>query len=191
MGKKIQFKILLWCSIISSPLLMCVSLFRWTLVDILTPFLQPLLELVVWGSAIVILIWAIISMVFTIRRAKLLAVIPMLISLTGLILAIFVPFTRLVTEYDFRSNFNERKAIVEQIQSGQLKPNVSHSSSLIMLPLNFRQLSKGGGEVDYETYGSTTSVFFFTFRGILDNFSGFIYRSDGNDPSPRISVVIS
>ena len=26
------------------------------------------------------------------------------------------------------------------------------------------------------------AIFFFTFRGILDNFSGFIYRSDDNPP---------
>lgn len=184
MGKNIQFKVLLCSSIISSALLMGISLLRWTLVDIITPFLQPLLELVVWGSAIIILIWASLYMVVNIRRAKFLVIIPMLISLITLILAVFVPFTKLVTEYDFRSNFKERTAIVEQIQSGQLKPNTSYSSSFIMLPPDHRHLSKGGGEVEYETYGSTTSVFFFTFRGILDNFSGFIYRSDGNEPSP-------
>jgi hypothetical protein len=185
MGKENNFGVLLWCSIITSVLLLSISLFRWTLVDILTPFLQPLLELVVWGSAILVLICALIYMVMNIKRIKLLAAIPMLISLSVVLIAFFVPFTKLVIEYDFRSNLQERTAIVEQIQSGQLKPNISYNARLIMLPPKYRHLSKGGGEVEYETYGSKTiGVFFFTFRGILDNFSGFIYRSDDNNPSP-------
>lgn len=64
------------------------------------------------------------------------------------------------------------------IQAGELSPNVSHNEGLIALPKEYAHLSKGGGEVLVEREGATLKVFFFTFRGVLDNFSGFAYISD-------------
>lgn len=179
MGKKVHFIAVFWCTIISSVLLLGVSLFRWTLIDTLTPFLEPLLELVIWGSAIIVLIWSLIYMVITIRKSKFIAAIPFFISLGILMIAFFFPFTKLSINYDFTSNLNERTKIIEQIQSGQLRNN----QNIIRLPADSAHLSKGGGEVLYEKYESSTSILFFTFRGILDNFSGFIYRSDDKEPS--------
>jgi hypothetical protein len=44
-------------------------------------------------------------------------------------------------------------------------------------------LSKGGGDIVVETKGKAKSILFFTYRGMLDNFSGFVYNPNDNKPS--------
>ena len=41
----------------------------------------------------------------------------------------------------------------------------------------------GGNEVVVEEHDDKTYVLFFTFRGVLDNYSGFLYVPDGGSPS--------
>jgi hypothetical protein len=187
MEKREYFRTLFWFSIVtsifSSTLLLGVSVFRWNLVDILTPLFAPLLEIVVWGLAIITLIWGLVYLFVAVKRDKLLAAIPLLICLSVMIAAYFVPFTKLAINHDFTSNLSERTIVIQQIKSGQLKPNASNNEMLVNLPTEHTHLSKGGGQVLYKNSGTTTSVFFYTFRGIMDNFSGFIYISDNGAPS--------
>ena len=102
--------------------------------------------------------------------------------MASVVIVVTVPFTALMLDLDFRIRLNDRQAVVQKVVSGELKPNVDHNSSLILLPHGFRHLSKGGGEIIIQRQGNETYVFFFTFRGILDNFSGFMYRSDDTIP---------
>ncbi|MEK1832858.1 hypothetical protein AAAC51_39785 [Priestia megaterium] len=44
-------------------------------------------------------------------------------------------------------------------------------------------MSKGGGDIVVETKGKAKSILFFTYRGMLDNFSGFVYNPNDNKPS--------
>jgi hypothetical protein len=41
----------------------------------------------------------------------------------------------------------------------------------------------GGNEVVVERHGGETYILFFTYRGILDNYSGFLYVTNGGSPS--------
>ena len=41
----------------------------------------------------------------------------------------------------------------------------------------------GGNEVVVESHDGANYVFFFTFRGILDNYSGFLYVPEGGKAS--------
>lgn len=68
------------------------------------------------------------------------------------------------------------------VENGTLKPNVSHDSTLIHLTKKYQHLSKGGGEIVLEKKPRGYSVLFFTYRGILDNFSGFVYVSNDQKP---------
>lgn len=192
MEKKEPYNAVFWCSIyfsvISGRMIMGTGFFRWTLMDILTPFLGFILMSVIWGLVIIILITSIvlslIYLVTSVRRQKFIATIPLIICLFVVLGAYFIPFTKLSVSYDFRTNFSKRVEIVEQIQTGQLKitPTYGENMSAVVLPPDKTSLSRGGGEVLYQNNGSTTSVFFFTFKGIMDNFSGFIYRSDESNP---------
>lgn len=47
----------------------------------------------------------------------------------------------------------------------------------------YSNVSKGGNEIIVEEHNGLKYIFFFTFRGILDNYSGFIHIPEGGDPS--------
>ncbi|MBE7122751.1 hypothetical protein FT638_23080, partial [Bacillus cereus] len=53
----------------------------------------------------------------------------------------------------------------------------------IHLPKQFASTSKNGGDVIIQQNKNGISVFFFTYRGILDNFSGFIYTPNDTRPN--------
>lgn len=82
-------------------------------------------------------------------------------------------------DWEFHANKSDREEVVTLIEKEVIQPNVAHNKSLILLPEEYRNLSKGGGEIIVED----GRVFFFTFRGILDNFSGFVYSP--TDANPR------
>jgi hypothetical protein len=168
-------------AILSSIALIAFTALYWILFDILFIFL-PVLMIGVW---LVFFGAAVCSVVHICRRKrfrKLNAYVPFMIQMASLIIVFTVPFTSIMLDLDFRLHLKQREKVVSQVISGRLKPNVSHNSSLIHLPFWYADLSKGGGDIMVERNGKETYVFFFTFRGILDNFSGFMYRSDDTPP---------
>lgn len=44
-------------------------------------------------------------------------------------------------------------------------------------------MSKGGGDIALETKGKAKLILFFTYRGMLDNFSRFVYNPNDHKPS--------
>ncbi len=57
---------------------------------------------------------------------------------------------------------------------------LAHDVTLCRGSLNVK---KGDNEIIVERDGGGLSITFFTVRGIVDNWSGFIYRSDGHSPT--------
>ena len=53
---------------------------------------------------------------------------------------------------------------------------------LIALGSEYANISKGGNEVMLQEIEGENYVMFYTFRGILDNYSGFLYVPLGGDP---------
>ncbi|WP_258535644.1 hypothetical protein [Bacillus sp. 03113] len=170
---------LLFLSIISSILVILYQIFQWSIIEILTPFLMPLLSLVVYGFAFVVIFISILS----IRKGFQWK--PIIIQGITILLVIFFPFTKIVLDIDFKMNKSDREEVIRMVEKGTLKPNVSHNSTLIQLPEKYAQLSKGGGEIIIDKNGDDSSVLFFTFRGVLDNFSGFVYSPNDQRPSNR------
>ncbi len=140
---------------------------------------MPLLSLVVYGFAFVVIFISILS----IRKGFQWK--PIIIQGITILLVIFFPFTKIVLDIDFKMNKSDREEVIRMVEKGTLKPNVSHNSTLIQLPEKYAQLSKGGGEIIIDKNGDDSSVLFFTFRGVLDNFSGFVYSPNDQRPSNR------
>ena len=151
--------------------------FQWNLVDIITEFLMLPIWLLVFGFFIVITVKSIINL-FNNKEWK-----PFAIQLLTVLLWIFFPFNQVILDLDFKMNKTEREKVVEMVINGTLKPNVSHNASLILLPKKYKRLSKGGGEIIIEK--NNNLVLFFTYRGILDNFSGFVYSPNDKEPNHR------
>ncbi|TJZ41012.1 hypothetical protein FA002_05385 [Priestia megaterium] len=168
---------LLLLSLISSLFVILVSLFQWDLVDIITEFLMLPIWLFVYAFFIIITIWTLIHL-FKKRKWQ-----PFLIQLITISLWFSFPFNQVNLDLNFKIHQEKREEVATKIENGVIKPNVSDSPSLIQLPKKYTQLSKGGGDIAVETKGKAKSILFFTYRGMLDNFSGFVYNPNDNKPS--------
>ena len=173
-----------WClrvSILAASLLVIATALRWSLVDVLTPFLMYPLLGALWLGLAGCLIW---SVVHLIKRHAFgwQARMPLLVCLASALIAALVPFTDLWLRANFYLLSERRKEVVDQIRAGKLEPNVEHNASLIALPDSSPTLSMGGNEVVIEEHRGQLYVFFFTYRGILDSYSGFLFVPEGGDP---------
>ncbi|TDK61775.1 hypothetical protein E2K98_12865 [Bacillus salipaludis] len=170
---------LLSLSIISSILVILYEFFQWKIIDILTEFLMLPILLLVFGFFIYITVRAIVTL-FKNKDWK-----PILIQLITIILLFFIPFNQIVLDINFKWNKSEREQVAKMVENKTLKPNVSYNSSLIHLPKKYEHLSSSGGEIVVEKSGDSYQILFFTYRGILDNFSGFVYTPNGQKPSKK------
>ena len=157
-------------------MLLALAFFQWQLVHILTPFLMPFLWLTVAGFFLVTVIFSIFAIV------KKQGWKPVLIQALTLIFIIFFPISKVIIHLDFEKHRGDREFVVKKVQEGVLASNVSYNHSLIHLPEEYGKLSKGGGDIVVEKKNDECKVLFFTLRGILDSFSGFVYSSSGEKP---------
>lgn len=97
-----------------------------------------------------------------------------------ILLFINVSCTKVMLDNDFHRNLKEREEVIRMVKNGEFE--IKAKLNIIQLPERYRHLSRGGGVIMVEKYEDGIGVFFFTFRGILDNFSGFIYRDDNACP---------
>jgi hypothetical protein len=174
MGKTLCF------AFVPALALLLTLAFQWYLADVFTPFFaMPLLGLA-WLLA---LLGAFRSAAYAClhRREGLSAFAPLLVSAGALLVAFFVPFTSLWLHADFHFNKTAREEVVAKVLSGDLAPNVPHNAKLIALPKD-HDVSMGGNEIIVEGPHDRPYVFFFSFRGILDNYSGFLWVPDGARP---------
>lgn len=109
--------------------------------------------------------------------------IPLIIQAITIGIIVFVPFTRLWLKYNFAHYKEKREKTVEMVIAGELRPNVEYNSSLIELPPSFPPVSLGGNQIVIEINDGKPYVFFYTYRGILDNYAGFLYLPKGGEPS--------
>lgn len=155
---------------------------KWPIIDIITPFLfLPLIifiGIVFVGSFLSSIIYA-----RDYRKRHRFCFIPLIIQIVTVFMIFFVPFTRLWLTCNFLYYKSDRKKIVEKVIAGELKPNVEYNGSLIELDSSFPLVSLGGNQIIVETNDGKPYVFFYTYRGILDNYAGFLYLPEGGDPS--------
>lgn len=170
---------LLRSSVAAAVMLLAAEMFFWNLVDAVTPFLAGPLLAIAWLGTAIIGIVAVAHAVIHWRRGWH-VLVPVAIVAGALAAAMLVPFTRLWLWMDFNLKRDARERVVQQVHSGELKPNVKHNADLIRL--DGSTLSMGGNELWVGGPSQRPFVFFFTYRGILDNYSGFLWVPDGENP---------
>ncbi|PET56084.1 hypothetical protein CN514_16200 [Bacillus sp. AFS001701] len=163
-------------SIFSSIFVIIFEFTQWHFVDILTEFLMPFLWLIVFGFFVFVTVRSFIGF-YKNKDWK-----PVLVQFITILLLIFVPFNQIVINADFEKHKSEREMIVKMVSNGSLNPNVSYNETLIHLPKKYALLSKGGGDIVIKGDKKDFKILFFTYRGISDSFSGFVY-SPKNKPS--------
>lgn len=171
-----------WYSVIASLSLILVTAFQWSLIDRLTGFLFIPLQSGLHLAFIMVSAWAAIYLILNRAHWKK-ASLSLLICGVGFCLVTFCPFTKLWITGNFVLHQKSREQIVQQVLSGALQPNVSYNASLIQLNSTEPYVSMGGNEIVVEKHADKTFILFFTFRGILDNFSGFLFVPEGGNPA--------
>jgi hypothetical protein len=152
---------------------------QWKIIDIITIFLLLPVLLLVFGFFIYITVRAVMTL-FKNKDWK-----PIVIQVTTTLLLFLIPFNQIVLKTDFKWNKSEREQVAKMVENGDFKPNVSYNSSLIHLPKKYEHLSSGGGDIVVEKSADGYNILFFTYRGILDNFSGFVYSPNDQKPSKK------
>lgn len=154
------------------------SYLKWFILSSLFMFFYPIIWLVVMAVFILYFVKSFRSSKRFFNKKQVRTYVPLIINVLTIIIIIFVPMTNIWLTVDFYVFKHTREQVMQKIMSGELQPNVSHNSSMINLPLKYKFLSKGGGDIVFSNTEEYQDVFFFTFRGILDNFSGYVYTTD-------------
>lgn len=171
---------ILTLSIASSIILILAMALQWHIYDILTPFLGGPLIALIWLVVILSALWGVVH-AFLYRKNGISVIAPAAVSVVTLLVASFFPFTELWLYTNFHLNQSAREQVVENIRSGIITHDASVHSQLIALTEG-ASLSLGGGEVIVQETPEGPFVFFYTFRGILDSYSGFLWVPKGSTP---------
>jgi len=182
--KNFPNKMLLNFMIISALLMIIVIAFHWPLLSLLTPFLEPLVEIASLVLFIIISFWALGYLVMKYCKIGYIALLPLIVSMITILILVFVPFSKIAIKINWISNYDARIKIVQMIESGELNTAMSEHG-YVNLPNKYNYASEGG-KIIFSRNESRLFVFFFTFQGILNNYSGFAYVSDNNKSSASL-----
>lgn len=153
---------------------------QWEFEESLTPFCMGPVLLLLHGVLLILVLTSAIHLLIQVGRNWKLAVLPLAINLSVVAILWFVPFTSLWLAREFRMNWEGYNEVVALVEAGEIQP---YSYDLAPLPSEYCRLSRGC-EILIDRSDGVTRVFFYTFRGVLDNFSGYMYRSDDSPPEP-------
>jgi hypothetical protein len=160
-----------------------ISFLRWQLVSVLTVFIEPILEIAVFGAFGAALVWAIVHALLPFRGQRANRFSPLLLGACVCLLFVSFPFTAVYLKINFMVLLHERTLVAERlVRSVQSSAPMDHGrGDMVHLDGLDSQLSDGGDIMYWHNQGRQM-VFFFTFRGILDHFSGFVYSANDRPP---------
>lgn len=175
-------KLTWWLAIAATVAYCLLSFAFWSLIDVVTPFAAPLLWLPVLATTLAAVVASVVLPLRRWKTRRLPSLLPLAFLVACFLVTRFVDFTALWLAANFKLRQADRGEVVQRIVSGELHPNVPHNASLIALPKRYAPVSLGGGEVMVQRDEDKLKILFFTFRGVLDSFAGFVYSSDGSAP---------
>jgi hypothetical protein len=162
---------------------LCLYLFRWQLVSSLSVFVEPFIELVVWAFYVVAVIAAILRAIVARNRSMEYRLLPLIVAAISTSIFLFVPFTALELKLDFREHLEPRTAAAQRIliREAGAKATPPWQPRSEKLSRSEAGLSEDG-EVMVALNNKDQFVFFYTFRGILEHYSGFVYSATDAPP---------
>jgi hypothetical protein len=161
--------------------------FQWDAVTVITVFLLPFYWLTVGAIIVGMVVAAIIQAVKRRNNKPLVRLLAPFVIVAALLFALrYVPFTRFYLEADFALHTAGREEVVRLIENGEIDFD-GERSGRVALPSRYARLSKSGDVLIYIT-DSGVNVLFFTFDGVLDNFSGYAYSSEDSESAIRAFV---
>ncbi len=160
--------------VISFTILAIANLFHWIFVELFFPLgLFPLHLWIAGAPFVICAVWSLIQ-VRHVRKHGIVWLVPAALSFAAYVFLATVPFTEWWLDLNFWRHRAEREKVVTLVAQDELKPNVAHSRQLIALDSTFGRVSAGGNDIIVRRKDGRTYVLFFTFRGILSRYSGFL-----------------
>ena len=165
--------------------LILVEVLRWPLVSWLTVFLEPAFELAVLalftGTLLATFVHAIRQQRTGVRTGW--QAFFLCVGVAAMVW--FVPFDVVYLKANFYFHQRRRSQVSEQMIAGRYGHIVQSGGrgDLIALDRSDRLLSSDGGEVFLDRRGGKAFVLFFTFRGVLDHFAGYVYSPSDTPPA--------
>lgn len=147
-----------------------------TLVAIFIYF--PLMLLLLLGG-IVLFILSIVHIFKRYKKTRVKSFLPLFLSVTLIFLVIDRPLSPLFQNVEFSFKLDKREEVTRQILNGEIKPS-NDRGDLFLVPKKYNDFSLSDGN---EVMKMNDKLFFFTFRGILDNFSGYVFSPSGLEPT--------
>ncbi|KRR10731.1 hypothetical protein [Bradyrhizobium valentinum] len=137
----------------------------------------PLVALLFCGCAL----WS-ATLLLRIRNGGLKFALPFLVCALALAVLVYAPLHEIALQQNFHWHRQNRERIVARVESGELKPNVSHNENLIALGDREPNVSAGGNDIIVDPTDEGTYVLFLTSRGLKHYFTGFLHVPPGGDP---------
>ncbi|MBP2000780.1 hypothetical protein J2Z69_001811 [Paenibacillus shirakamiensis] len=110
-------------------------------------------------------------------KRKWIEVLPLWVLVITFLLVAFLP-TQLGVWTEFKMYESDRNELIHGVRNGQIVlEQKSFNSDLLLLPPKYSHLSDGG---EIFMNQAKTSFFFYSYRGILSDFNGFIYVNDSH-----------
>ena len=137
----------------------------------------PLLALVFFCC----IVWS-ATLLLNIRSDGAKFAIPFLICAATLAVLAWAPLQQIALQQNFRTHREARERIVAQVESGELKPDVSTNKNLIALGNHAPTVSAGGNDIVVDETDEGSYVLFLTSRGLKHRFTGFLHVPPDGDP---------
>lgn len=158
---------------VAVALWLIVDTFQWDIVDIVTPFLfVPLIIFCLVGAAVTLLVCVIVFIVRLCKRGtkrRLLYSLLLLLTIGAFVMTNYVYVDEIYENARFALLSRRFDAAAEEMLAE------GYREGEYALPRKYAGLSRGGGEVHIVGEGENKAVMFYSFLGVLDNFSVYAY----------------
>jgi hypothetical protein len=171
----------LWLVLIPSALGLVISISRWWLVNLLTLFIEPVLEIALFGFFALAVLVTLGHAIFANAGRSKNRFGPLLLAAIMTVVFLFVPFTEIYLKANFQFALGRRTEIAQSIlQAKETNLGANGTGVEYIKPCGF---SEGGICVYQRGRGPDRRlILFLTFSGILEHFSGFVYSANDNPP---------
>lgn len=150
-----------------------VDAMRWEIVWYVTVFfITQLLILSLVGAAVTLLVCVILFIVRLCKRGvqrRLLYSLLLLLTIGAFVMTNYINVDQVYENARFALLSKRFDAAAEEMLAE------GYDEGWVNLPSKYAGLSRGGGEVHIVGEGKSKTVMFYTFRGVLDNFSVYVY----------------
>jgi hypothetical protein len=154
--------------------------YRSTLLESLTPFFEPILEIAALLFFLASIAVSLGHMIWARKQGVAAALSPFLLNALTVIVVLFVPFPAIQFHAHQRARVEAASAILDGRYESRIRGG--GRGDLVVLPPRLAYLSSSGDVMVLHRQDATL-IFFFDYRGVLDSFAGFVYST--NDSPPR------